>query len=143
MSSRIHVLSKFKKMSYSIASVAHHHSHVRKNDNKCKYVFQMSVIHIMLLIFTKISLRLHLEAKIFRSSCRKDALFKLKIRNGKLTSGILIPKQTHGLDKCVKSCIDGSPCISINFRKADGQCELLKKDSSTATAQLSPGWNYY
>ena len=130
-------------MSYYIVSVAYHHSHARKNDNKYNYVFHMSVIRIMLLTFTIISLGHHSEAKIFRSSCRKDALFKVKIRNGKLTSGILISKHTHGLDKCVKSCIDGSPCISINFRKADGLCELLKKDSSTATAQATPGWNNY
>ena len=124
-------------MSYSFVSVAHHH------DNRRNYIFCMSVSHVMLLIVTVINFRCHADAQIFRSSCRKDALFKVKTREGKLTSGILISKQTHGLDKCAKSCIDGSPCMSINYRKTDGFCQLLEKNSSTETAQPSADWNYY
>ena len=104
----------------------------------------MAFINFILITFTVVNLGRHPEAQIFRSTCRKDALFKVTTINAKLPSGLLVSKQTDGLNKCAKYCIDDkSSCISINFRKTDGQCELLEKNTSTATAQSGPGWNHY
>ena len=81
--------------------------------------------------------------QIFRSSCRKDALFKVTRRNAKLRNSTLASQQTNSLSRCAKLCINSKSCISINFNKMIGQCELLEKNSTTATAELHVDWSHY
>ncbi len=91
--------------------------------------------------------------KIHRSSCRKDALFKLTDRNKKLqgqASNVIGSSRVKSLPLCVKLCMQPPNCRSINYKSEPGSnteknCQLLDIDKSNSTAQLTEaaGWKHY
>ena len=89
------------------------------------------------------------DITIYRSSCRRDALFKKTDANKKVTGSITTIKRiVVSLAVCVRDCLKMISCLSVNFMKAPGNessCELLDVRKSNATAVLSaaPGWNHY
>ncbi len=93
-------------------------------------------------------------SQIYRSQCRKDALFKKVSEIGKLLTGrsksIVGSHKGKGLAKCVLGCIKIHECLSINFYKNSkdpkgNECQLLSINQSTPGASYvsKPGWVHY
>eukprot|EP00794_Sanderia_malayensis_P018950 gene18950-20856_t len=90
---------------------------------------------------------------IYRSECRKDALFKSSGNDKTLVvdSGSSISTQsTTSLSACAKLCTGTDSCASINYKKLpsskqDANCQLLAVNltDSSATLQSAPGWRHY
>ncbi len=93
------------------------------------------------------------ENKIFRSSCRRDALFKITDRNKKLlgqANSLIGSSRVKSLPMCVKLCIEASGCRSVNYKSestssTERNCQLLDVAKSNSTAQLkdAAGWKHY
>eukprot|EP00795_Rhopilema_esculentum_P000383 gene383-10047_t len=86
---------------------------------------------------------------IHRTSCRRDALFKLTDR-GKRISGIPTVEVLSVTSRaiCVRNCLRRVSCLSINFRSTgnnENNCELvdLNKSNSSAVLTTSAGWDHY
>ena len=94
------------------------------------------------------------SAQIFRSSCRKDALFKAtdrdKILSG-LASNLLGSTRVTSLALCAKACVNLPRCVSFNYKKkpatgVEKNCQLLdvdKGDSTAASLSSAAGWIHY
>ena len=89
--------------------------------------------------------------KVYRSSCRRDGLFKLTDTNKKLggTSDIVLSFQKT-LSHCAVHCVRKESCMTINYNKwitsnAQMNCELVGIDKSNANAVLiaADAWAHY
>ncbi len=93
------------------------------------------------------------ENKIFRSSCRRDALFKITERNKKLVgqaNSLVGWSRVKSLPMCVKLCIEASGCRSVNYKSestssTERNCQLLDvaKSNSTVLLKDATGWKHY
>ena len=93
------------------------------------------------------------EAQVFRSACRRDALMKLTDRNVTLTGtayDIISRSRVSGVRSCVKLCLKENKCLSINYREvastAQGNnCQLLNLTKAIEGASLTnvTGWMHY
>eukprot|EP00112_Aurelia_sp_Birch-Aquarium-sp1_P019496 Seg483.2 transcript_id=Seg483.2/GoldUCD/mRNA.D3Y31 product=Fibropellin-3 protein_id=Seg483.2/GoldUCD/D3Y31 len=89
--------------------------------------------------------------RIYRSNCRRDALFKVSRRNEILKlqpSNVLAFKITADLPSCAKNCIDGITCRSFNYKTASESsenCQTLDidKQNTSVTFEASSGWIHY
>ena len=90
-----------------------------------------------------------LAAKIHRSACRRDAVFKATDRDKKLTlnpANILSTISALRLPYCAKHCTATVNCRSLNFKKAStGNCQILDidKNNVSVTVVSSVGWIHY
>ena len=88
-------------------------------------------------------------AEIHRSSCRRDAIFKLTDRDETLAlnSGSIL-KTISGvrLPVCANKCTSTFHCRSFNYKsKQSSICQILDIDKSNASVTLenAVGWNHY
>eukprot|EP00794_Sanderia_malayensis_P014996 gene14996-16543_t len=87
--------------------------------------------------------------KIHRSSCRRDALFKIAGRDKKLVGNILASVHVANLALCARQCTSSQSCQTINYKKQfSGQelnCQLLNvtMESEEVTLTASTGWMHY
>ena len=90
---------------------------------------------------------------IYRSSCRRDALFKATDRDAFLKGDVKKEIESSflkSLSLCARRCMQVSQCQSINYKKngliADGaNCVLLDivKSSTGASLVSGLGWIHY
>ena len=88
---------------------------------------------------------------IFRSTCRRDALFKVSRRNEVLklqSSNVLALQITADLPSCAKNCIDRITCRSFNYKtgsELSKNCQTLNidKQNTSVTFEASTGWIHY
>ena len=87
--------------------------------------------------------------EIHRSSCRRDAIFKLTDRDKRLVfNSANIVKTISGvrLPVCANRCTSTFECRSFNYKKEEGiNCQILDIDKSNASVTLENaiGWNHY
>ena len=87
--------------------------------------------------------------EIHRSSCRRDAIFKLTDRDKKLalnSANILKTISGVRLPVCANKCTSTFDCRSFNYKKeARTNCQILDIDKSNASVTLENaiGWNHY
>ena len=84
---------------------------------------------------------------IYRSSCRRAAIFNIHTENSKLTGDIIAALYADLLSMCVRKCLQAANCRTINYKKAtlngEKNCEILSNDKSSKALQAADGWNYY
>ena len=86
------------------------------------------------------------EYEIYKSDCRRNALFKVTDRDKKVNDGLEKTLYVEYLVECLKDCLENHNCLSFNYKasKENSQCELL---SSTlikgGTLVEAAGWNHY
>ena len=88
---------------------------------------------------------------IYRSNCRRDALFKVSRRNEILklqSSNVLALQITPDLPSCAKNCIDRITCRSFNYKtgsELSENCQTLNidKQNTSVTFEASSGWIHY
>ena len=90
-----------------------------------------------------------LAAKVHRSTCRRDAVFKATGRDKKLTlspANILSTISALRLPHCAKHCTATVNCRSLNFKPANtGSCQILDIDKNNVSVTLvsAVGWIHY
>ena len=89
---------------------------------------------------------------LYRSQCRKDALFKLTDQNTKVVQNISRNFPAATLSRCARACLGDHTCKSINyspstsFSTAEYNCETLattKYESLQSMITSHNGWNHY
>ena len=84
---------------------------------------------------------------IYRSSCRKDTLFKITDRNVKINGDLLTSNFQKGLSYCVRQCVEIDGCMSINYNQNvlnSSNCEILSiSKNGTLLLESVSGWNHY
>ena len=83
---------------------------------------------------------------IYRSACRKYAVFKATDRNMKMKDGLISSYLVESLPYCVRKCLAAPNCMTINFSPTEspGNCELLTYSRSSGGAlEAAPAWNHY
>ena len=93
------------------------------------------------------------EARIFRSSCRRDTLMKSTDRDKKLTGtaqDIISENRVAGARYCVRLCTKELSCVSVNFKvtrssEQEINCQLLRitKSEGEGTLTGASGWRHY
>lgn len=92
------------------------------------------------------------KAEIFRSTCRRDAVFKDTNKDNKLsgnTENVISEMTAAGVLNCCIRCVHDSRCISINYKEnnSDGgrNCQLLDimKTSPGTSIIEAVGWTHY
>ena len=91
------------------------------------------------------------EARIFRSSCRRDTLMKSTDRDKKLTGtaqDIISENHVAGARYCVRLCTKELGCVSVNFKvtgssEQEINCQLLRFAKSEGALTGVPGWRHY
>eukprot|EP00794_Sanderia_malayensis_P003012 gene3012-3470_t len=87
--------------------------------------------------------------EIFRSACRKSAIFKLTDRDKKITGGLISSFHAPSLSLCLKNCLDTATCKTFNFfgNAVSGSsvtCELLSVTRAVSGVTVSAtGWKHY
>eukprot|EP00794_Sanderia_malayensis_P002969 gene2969-3422_t len=96
-----------------------------------------------------------MTSNIYRSSCRRDALFKATDTDKKLsgqTANLITSTHVESLPLCARMCVqeEMKQCRSINYKKnpaskSDNNCQILNidKNSTTAVLHQSAGWKHY
>eukprot|EP00795_Rhopilema_esculentum_P001208 gene1208-15574_t len=86
---------------------------------------------------------------VYRSECRRDALFIATDRDkvvSQTVGGVLQTIKNIRLPLCAKQCTGNNQCQSLNFKKdAISECEILSFNKTTAGAVIEnkPGWIHY
>ena len=83
---------------------------------------------------------------IYRSACRKYAVFKATDRNAKVKGGLISVFYVNSLPHCVRECLAVSNCLTFNFSPTKNQenCEILASSKSTdGTLVAATSWNHY
>ena len=89
---------------------------------------------------------------LYRSQCRKDAIFKLTDKNTKVVQNISRNFPAATLSHCARACLGDHTCKSINYSPSasfltpENNCETLtttKYESSQSMLSSQNGWNHY
>ena len=90
------------------------------------------------------SVTIGVHLTIHRQSCKAFASFAITL-DGMVDSGsILRSLNSQSRIGCVMKCVSLAACKSVNFKSANGQCQLLERgfnESVTFLAQKA-GWTY-
>ena len=103
-----------------------------------------SLYILMVLVFQNL-----LAAKVYRSNCRRDVMFKATDRDKKLTLNpqkILSTVSASRLPLCARQCTSTFNCRSINYKRAQAaNCQILDIDKSNASVVVenAVGWVHY
>ena len=83
---------------------------------------------------------------IYRSSCRKYAVFKATDRGKKVNGGLIAAYIASSLPECVRRCLAATNCLTFNFSPASNQnnCEILTSSRvNGGTLEAANNWNHY
>ena len=90
------------------------------------------------------SVTIGVRLTILRLSCRSYADFSISL-DAMVDSGSILRELTSKTKRaCVLECVSLAACKSVNFKSANGQCQLLERgfnESVTFLAQKA-GWTY-
>ena len=103
-----------------------------------------SLYILIVLVFENLS-----AAKVHRSNCRRDVVFKATDRDKKLIlnpHNILSTVSASRLPLCARQCTSTFNCRSINYKQAQAaNCQILDIDKSNASVVVENaiGWVHY
>ena len=83
---------------------------------------------------------------IYRSSCRKYAVFKATDRGKKVNGGLIGAYIVGSLPECLRRCLASGSCLTFNFSPPSNQnnCEILTSSRvNGGTLEAATNWNHY
>ena len=84
--------------------------------------------------------------EIYRSSCRRRAIFQLVAQNARLDASVIETIVTHTLLMCSMKCINDILCKSLNYNAKAKRCEKLSGNRLTdgeSKLIAAYSWAYY
>ena len=78
---------------------------------------------------------------ILRLECKSYADFNIVLHNLSDVGSIVKSIVVEGLRKCLLSCISLSECKAVNYKDADGKCELVGRGLNKNLIE-KVGWAY-
>ena len=86
------------------------------------------------------------STEVYRSYCRRDAIFRLVASNTRLDAPVIAIEVAHTSIECSIECIHDSLCNSFNYNVKIKKCEKLSGNRATVGASklvASNSWEYY
>ncbi len=115
----------------------------------------MRILKLVLIFQMTFILKFHyacvLSSNIYRSRCRREAIFQKASGTGKFLGGpagsIIGSQINRSWLECALGCVETLECLSVNFheRGNGNECKLMKIDQFSPGAKYvsKPGWIHY
>ena len=91
-----------------------------------------------------LSVTIGVRLTILRLSCKSYADFSISL-DGMADSGSILRELASKTKRaCVLECVSLAACKSVNYKSADGQCQLLERGLNVSVTFLAQkaGWAY-